>query len=219
MKPDILYSEFDRQLDNLLQIGYPKTAGFTKKEFTNLVKPLRKKIKSSTFSIDIEKGTLPFVIVVSSKLVSTDFSMTHTSKDGKNGIVKLYPHKSTDFQPIKEVTIPQNEVYLILDIDRGRGNINLPPSEALKLIRKKNRSPLTIDEGVAIITYYPDFLFKNNCFSLLASRHSGDKRVPAIWINSNKQPNLGWCWEGNPHTWLGSASCFDRVVYTTTPVG
>ncbi|MGQ0669203.1 MAG: DUF5701 family protein [Actinomycetota bacterium] len=20
-------------------------------------------------------------------------------------------------------------------------------------------------------------------------------------------PRLGWCWAGNPHTWLGSASC------------
>lgn len=51
-----------------------------------------------------------------------------------------------------------------------------------------------------------EFLMKNNCFSLLASRHPGDKRVPAIWINAQKQPNLGWCRVGNPHTWHGSAS-------------
>jgi len=43
-----------------------------------------------------------------------------------------------------------------------------------------------IDEGVAIISQFPEFLIKNNCFSLLASRHHGDQRVPAIWINSRK---------------------------------
>ncbi|MEI2690845.1 MAG: DUF5701 family protein [Anaerolineae bacterium] len=44
---------------------------------------------------------------------------------------------------------------------------------------------------------------------LLASR-CGDKRVPAFWLSQNR-PKLGWCWAGNPHTWLGSASCAERV--------
>jgi hypothetical protein len=101
--------------------------------------------------------------------------------------------------------------YLLVNIDRGKENINLAPNQALPLLQKASRSPLTIDEGVAIVTHYPDFLRKNNCFSLLASRHSGDQRVPALWINSQKSPNLGWCWNGNPHTWLGSASCTTRL--------
>jgi hypothetical protein len=40
----------------------------------------------------------------------------------------------------------------------------------------------------------------------------GNQTVPAIWINSEKHPNLGWCWDRNPHTWLGSASCIGRVA-------
>ncbi|WP_407937642.1 DUF5701 family protein [Mycobacteroides franklinii] len=36
-------------------------------------------------------------------------------------------------------------------------------------------------------------------------------RVPAIWI-SDGRPKLGWCWDRNPHTWLGMASCRGRVV-------
>ncbi|WP_371413026.1 DUF5701 family protein [Thiomonas sp. X19] len=55
----------------------------------------------------------------------------------------------------------------------------------------------------------PDFLQPNHCFSMLASR-CGDKRVPALWL-SESRPKLGWCWAGNPHTWLGSASCANRV--------
>lgn len=102
-------------------------------------------------------------------------------------------------------------LYLLVDIDRGKESINLPPSEAMKIIVGHKRSPLTIDEGIAIVTQYPEFLMENNCFSLLASRIPGNKQVPAIWINGEKRPNLGWCWDGNPHTWLGSASCRYRI--------
>jgi hypothetical protein len=132
-------------------------------------------------------------------------------REGKSGLTKMYPREPGDFKPIDSVRIPNDMAYLLVDIDRGRETVNVIPNQALRMIEKKKRSPLTIDEGVAIVTHYPDFLVKNNCFSLLASRHSGDKRVPAIWINSAKRSNLGWCWAGNPHSWLGSASCGSRV--------
>ncbi|MGL4609836.1 MAG: DUF5701 family protein [Trueperaceae bacterium] len=73
------------------------------------------------------------------------------------------------------------------------------------MILRANRSPLTIKEGIAVLTHYPEFLQNNNCFSLFASRTT-DQRVHALWI-SEKQPKLGWCWDRNPHTWLGSVSC------------
>ncbi len=211
MKQDILHLEFKRQLDNLLDNGYPEAANLSREKFKAIVEPLIMKVDSATYDIDYEKGTLPFVIVVSNKFVSTEFAMTHASKDGKDGIIKLYPHEPRNFSPIKDVPIPKQNVYMCLNIDRGKLNINLPPNEAFDLIAKDSRFPLTIDEGVAIITHYPKFLMKNNCFSLLASRCKGNKRVPAIWLNSKKQPNLGWCWDGNPHTWLGSASCSQRL--------
>lgn len=143
-------------------------------------------------------------------LYSGEECFSSFKREGKQGITKLYPHEPQDFDTIKSIILPEAEVYLLVDIDRGKENINLPPSEAMNGIISKNRSPLTIDEGIALVTQYPDFLIKNNCFSLLASRHEGDQRVPAIWINAKKEPNLGWCWDGNPHTWLGSASCASR---------
>ncbi len=79
----------------------------------------------------------------------------------------------------------------------------------MEIIKKQNRSPLTIDEGIAVITHYPDILRKNNGFSLLGSR-CGNRRVTALWM-SKHQPKLGWCWAGNPHTWLGWANCSGRV--------
>jgi hypothetical protein len=52
-------------------------------------------------------------------------------------------------------------------------------------------------------------LEKNSCFTLAGSRRH-DRRVPAMWI-SERAPKLGWCWDGNPHTWLGVASAAGRL--------
>jgi hypothetical protein len=137
--------------------------------------------------------------------------MNLIEREGINGVTKLKPLVAADFAVIDGMEMPASKVYLLVDIDRGRESLNLAPEESLGLIKKANRLPLTIDEGVAIVTVYPEFLMRNNCFSLLGSRHAGDKRVPAIWLNGKNEPNLGWCWNGNPHTWLGSASGKMRI--------
>jgi len=204
--------EFDRQVATLIDKGYSQFAQLSEDDFKSELESLREKLpESNGAEIDLEKGTLPFVLVVKSSLVSSDQAMGIVEKDGKQGITKLFPHEPTDFNTIAEVEIPASSMYLLIDIDRGKENINLPPNKAMDLIKESGRSPLTIDEGIAIVTHYPEYLIQNNCFSLLASRHTGDQRVPAIWINGQKQPNLGWCWDGNPHTWLGSASCKIRI--------
>lgn len=211
-----VHQEFDRQVVTLFEKGYANLAHISDDSFKNELESLREKVPLSRGGeVNVENGVLSFVIVVKSVLVPSDVMMALVEKDDKKGITKLFPHDPTDFEPIAEVEIPSSNVYLLIDIDRGKENRNVPPNTAKEIINRANRSPLTIDEGIAIVTHYPEFLTKNNCFSLLASRHTGDQRVPAVWINGQKQPNLGWCWDGNPHSWLGSASCKKRIGVST----
>lgn len=204
---------FENQITALLLKKYPKAAGISDEKFLDLIKPLKKTVENLPVShIDLVAGHIPLVLVVKSTLVPTEQAMSRVEKNGKNGITKLFPSKPEDFVAINSVQIPDSPIYLIVNVDRGTSSLNMRPVDALKIIQNEQRSPLTIDEGIAIVTQYPEFLIKNHCFSLLASRNSHDKRVPAIWINGQKHPNLGWCWEGNPHTWLGSASCTQRLV-------
>lgn len=202
---------FDQQIKKLLSLDYPKLAKLSEKEFVDSLSSLKALIPHDLSALDLDSGKLPFVVVVKSDLVPTEKSMELINREGKHGITKLDPLAPNDFKTIEDIQIPESPFYLLVDIDRGKESLNVRPQDALISINSANRSPLTIDEGVAIVTQFPDFLKKNNCFSLLASRHSGDKRVPAIWINGQKSPNLGWCWDGNPHTWLGSASCKARI--------
>lgn len=208
-----LSQEFDRQVKNLYVKGYLQHSTISEAEFKQELEKLKEKLPQDIdLEVDLQHGILPFVVVVSHNVVRTAVAMTLIDKNNRQGIEKLFPHESSDFSPIADVTIPSANFYLLIDIDRGKANINLSPNKAMEIIKAAGRSPLTIDEGIAIVTQFPEFLIKNNCFSLLASRHQGDQRVPAIWINGQKQVNLGWCWDGNPHTWLGSASCKSRVT-------
>jgi hypothetical protein len=203
--------EFEKQIQALLHKGYPEHSGISEEAFLNKVRSLKNLIPEYTLheSIIPESGHIPFVIVISSKLVATEKALTEIEREGNKAVLSLTPAKPEDFVSIKTVNIPETEAYVLIDIDRGKDTLNITPEIALQQIVQQNRSPLTIDEGVAILTQYPDFLQKNNCFSLLASR-KGDQRVPAFWISEGR-PKLGWCWDRNPHTWLGSASCKTRV--------
>jgi hypothetical protein len=206
----ILEKEFDRQLETLLERNYPTLLGMTAKKFKKELEPLKSKLSEGPpGEVDLEQGRLPFVIVVQSDLLKAEELMSRLNFHGKAGSVSMYPRKPEDFKTIEQVTISDGMAYLLTDIDRGKAFLNVIPETALKAIRQENRSPLTINEGIAVLTHYPEFLIKNNCFSLLASRFT-DQRVPALWI-SEKRPKLGWCWDRNPHTWLGSASCGARV--------
>jgi len=201
-----LLNEFDTQVQTLLKRGYPAN-------IVQLVNPLRNIIIKSTFphEINFSEGKIPFVIVVKDTVVPANRMIQKVIKDSKKGVIALRPLTTQQFSTLSTVHIPTNDVYLLLDIDRGKQTRNVTPQDALNQIFALGRSPLTIEEGIALVTHYPEFLMKNNCFSLLASRTGTDKRVPALWINAKKEPNLGWCWDGNPHTWLGSASCASRI--------
>lgn len=124
------------------------------------------------------------------------------------GFVDMTPTAPEDYATIADVEIPDAAAYRLVGFDAGADLCGIPPEEALPRILGRGRSPLTIEEGIAVLTQHPDVLRTHNAFSLLGSRR-GDRRVPALWT-SKGQPRLGWCWAGAPHSWLGSASCAAR---------
>lgn len=205
MQHEALEMLFDRQITTIMERNYPEIAGMTHDAFLALVEPLRIKLSE----IQTANILLPFVIVVKSSLVSPEEAMAQVEVKGKKGKVDMNPVHPEDFRPIPSISIPESPVYLISNISTGKDTLNVTPNEALKIIEQENRTPLTIDEGVALMVHFPDVILTQNAFSMLASR-SADKKVPAMWI-SYGNPRLGWCWAGNPHTWLGSASAEKRI--------
>jgi len=194
--------EFDLQVKNLLNKGYPDLAGISQDDFVKELEPLKEKLSGLPQDSS-------FLIVVRESLIPTEKMMEAVEREGKKGFTVISPEDLAGFTPIPGVLLPEGNFYLILNVDTGEETLNVTPDAALITILGKSHSPLTIAEGVAVVTHKPGLLQKNHCFSLPGSR-CGDKRVAAIWI-SDSRPKLGWCWAGNPHTWLGSASCSKRI--------
>ncbi|MFS0558684.1 DUF5701 family protein [Brevibacillus sp. 179-C9.3 HS] len=203
-------AEFERQMTTLIQKGYPEMAGMTADEFTKNLAPLQSLAEALPIQEDDQQESLvPFVLVVKGDWFDGEKAMQAIERQKKAGFSVMDAEDISRFKPIEGIELPSGMAYLITEVDTGSETRNLAPNDAMPIILEQNRSPLTVEEGIAIVTHFPDLLKKNNGFSLLGSR-CGDRRVTALWISENK-PKLGWCWAGNPHTWLGSASCQTRL--------
>jgi hypothetical protein len=143
--------------------------------------------------------------------------------DDKEGFVVTDLTDLEDFEPITGIAIPDAPLYLVHDVDRGDDMRNRSPQESLPVIAERERTPLTIAEGISWLLQEPARLQANHCFMTIASRKRArrglDARTPAIWISGGTgrdgvarrgAPKVGWCWAGNRHTWLGMASASRR---------
>ncbi len=202
---------FDRQLEQLVTVGYAGLAGLTVDEFRSRVEPLR-----TVAPVESEAdftSTVPWVIVVTEQLINPErlvplLRLSNSDLPGvldrNHGADGLAPYR-----PLDSLDVPTNDAYILFGIERGEEFCNVRPEDALPIITGRGRTPLTIAEGIALVAQYPQALERNKCFMLSGSRRH-DRRVPAMWISA-KAPKLGWCWDGNPHTWLGTASAAGRI--------
>ncbi|WP_201295021.1 MULTISPECIES: DUF5701 family protein [unclassified Nocardiopsis] len=176
-------AEFDRQTNNLIELGYPGMGGLTPERFQTLAAPLRD-VAAQAGNTAYEPGTgrIPFVLVVTREVVPIERMMPRTALRGKAkpGFVdpSFEPGSLERFAAIEETGLTDQPVYLLSDIERGEEFCGAVPRDAMDTITARNRTPLTIEEGIAVITRFPEALVKNKCFSLGGSR-SGDRRATA----------------------------------------
>jgi hypothetical protein len=209
-------AEFDRQAGTLVALGYPALSGRTPEQFAELVAPLRAEAvaRAGTAAYDpATTGRVPFVLVVGRELAPIEATMPLITLHGGRlpGFVdrSFEPGSLERFVATEPSRPPgRNGVHLLFDVERGEEFCGVVPADAMATVAERGRTLLTIEEGIALLTAFPEILVKNKCFELGGSR-CGDRRVPALWI-SRRAPKLGWCWEGNPHTWLGMASAGAR---------
>jgi hypothetical protein len=210
-------TEFDRQIQTLLDLGYAAHMGKSESAFRELLEPLRAPVlkRASTMSEPTE-GHVPFVLVITRSLVPIEESVPLTTLAGKSakpGVIERFykPGELEQFVSIDSLELPDEEAYVVFDLDRGEEFCGVVPLDAMATVASRGRTGLTMEEGIALLTLFPETLAKNKCYSLSGTRlGTKDKRVPALWI-SRGAPKLGWCWEGNPHTWLGLASAGGRA--------
>jgi hypothetical protein len=208
-------TEFDRQVRAMLDADYPARTGHSTAELMAVVEPLRSKAHEVSVASSVRTPEhLPWAIVLTEQVVSVERLVAALRLPGgtRPGVVdRNYGEESpADYEPLPNLDVPSAPAYLLVDVDRGDEFRGVRPRDAVPTIAARGRTPLTIAEGVAFALLNPESLERNHCYMLAGSRRS-HKRVPALWI-ADRAPKLGWCWEGNHHTWLGVASAGARLA-------
>jgi hypothetical protein len=211
--------ELDRQREALIGAGVPELLGLPQRTLEAGVEALAPAVRAHARGGGSAPGDgVPFALVVSGgdardmaaaeqlvPLLHLETGSAPGVLDRNHGVEGLRPYR-----PIESVGPPPASVYALVGIERGDRYRGVAPEEALPQIRGRGRTPLTILEGIVLVLLHPSILQRNACFMLSGSRR-GDRRVPALWI-SGRAPKLGWCWDGNPHDWLGVASAAERIA-------
>lgn len=191
------------QLASMVALGLPGLAGTTDDAVRERAESL---LRSEAPCVSVpESDRLPALLVLPG--LDVERAMPLTRQGAKAGYVDMRPVSPAGFEPV--VDVPDTP-YLLLDVDAGRDTLGLSPRDAAAHIAAAGRSPLTLAEGITLLALHPGLLRERTCFQMLGSRRD-DKRIASLWVTKQGSPRLGWCYEGVPHTWLGSASCAARV--------
>jgi len=171
---------FDRQVEILLDKGYPKAAGMKKDQFLEYINPLRKQIQEID---EVKPGHIPFIIVIPERFVSISKQISLVKEKVGSHILHMGLYTSQNCSGIRTWNWP----YLILDVDDGREMLEpfLKESYARWKFKQRGRSGLTMLEGIALLTYYPEIL-ENYFLLLVGSSNAPVVRCfvpwPAPWI-------------------------------------
>ncbi len=207
-------AEFDRQTLNLTRLITSHVLNCDLEKFQRQTKALRSKIEAIAISSTNPTGNIPVVLVVKQRLFPFRDLMREIVAKKRNGYVEMTPRMPEDFIDTGSLNIPGGDVYALLDVDTGKDILNVSPCDSVQLIEKKGRTVLTMREGIYCALAIPEILTDANRFNSIqmpGSRIEGDLRVPSIWF-SKGAPRLGWCWWGNIHTWLATASVKSRIA-------
>ena len=214
--PDLLrpmtdpVAELDRQVAVHITLGAAALAGLSPEQLRDGVAPLRRMLPDvvgrASGATD-PTDHVPFALVLD---VDPNDAVPAMWRGSRPGVSVISRTEAAAYQGVEGLEVPDGPAYLLVDIDTGSEFCGVRPEDALVVVRGRGRTPLTMAEGIALATVRPDMLRPNRCFSLMGSR-DGSQRVPAIWI-SERRAKLGWCWDRNPHTWLGAASAAVRVA-------
>ena len=206
-------AEFDRQVDVLSHRIRNHMFIYDLSKLQQQTAGLRPKISELDAGKDVREGNIPVVIVFRMQVASYGNLLSQLHYKGREGYVEMTPKAPESFVDVDSLAMPEVDIYALWDVDTGGSMLNISPGDSIDMLESKGRTPLTMYEGVQCALAIPEILTDKQQFNAIqmpGSRIGGDQRVPSIWI-SKGAPRLGWCWFGNIHTWLATASCKSRV--------
>jgi hypothetical protein len=228
---DTLVEQFAKQVDIIIKGKFHIPTGLNESDFVNRhIMPLTQLLAENIKGTKIEKSHIPVLIVVPNAIVSLSYQLER-ARECITDIQLEHIITPEWFETAQGVSNP-DKPYLLLDVETGYAMKNTPPKKCVKIFNDEGRFALTVDEGIALISHFPEVLeshwidlpgsvlihkfvgqdvMKRGMLSSLPPAFAKATFVPTLNYIYYNYLRLYYIYEVTETPYSGSASCGNRL--------
>ena len=228
---DISIELFSQQINTIIERKFHVPTGLSESDFIDRhIMPLKQLLAKNIKDIKIEKSHIPILIVVPHTIVPLSYQLERT-RESINDIQLEHIIQPEWFENAKGVSTP-DKPYLLVDVESGYAMKNITPKKCVQSFSEEGRFALTVDEGIALISHFPEVLeshwidlpgsvlihkfvgedvMKRGMLSSLPPAFAKATFVPTLNYLYYNYLRLYYIYEGTETPYSGSASCANRL--------
>jgi hypothetical protein len=227
----ILEELFAKQVKTILERKFHAPTGLSESDFINRrIMPLERLLAKNVKDTEIEESHIPILIVIPNAVVPLSYQLERI-RESINDLELEHIIKPEWFENAKGVTTP-DKPYLLVDVENGHAMKNTTPKRCVDTFNDEGRFALTVDEGIALISHFPEVLeshwvdlpgsvlihkfvgeevMKRGMLSSLPPAFAQATFVPTINFKYYNYLRLYYIYEVTETPYSGSASCRQRL--------
>ena len=154
---DILIQLFSQQMKTIMERKFHVPTGLSESDFINRhIMPLKQLLVKNDKDTKIEESRIPILVVVPHTIVPLSYQLERI-RESINDIQLEHVIKPEWFENVQGVSTP-DKPYLLVDVETGYAMKNITPKKCVQSFRDAGRFALTLDEGIALISHFPEVL-------------------------------------------------------------
>jgi hypothetical protein len=228
---DILREIFAQQINTIIERKFHIPTGLSDNDFINrFIMPLKQLLVKNDKDTKIEESRIPILVVVPHTIVPLSYQLERI-RESINDIQLEHIIKPEWFENAQGVSTP-DKPYLLVDVETGYAMKNITPKKCVQSFRDAGRFALTLDEGIALISHFPEVLeshwvdlpgsvlihkfvgedvMKRGMLSSLPPAFAKATFVPTLNYLYYNYLRLYYIYEVTETPYSGSASCANRL--------
>ena len=228
---DTLIELFSQQINTIIERKFHIPTGLSESDFINRhIMPLNQLLVNNDKDTKIEESYIPILVVVPNTIVPLSYQLERI-RESINDIQLEHLIKPEWFENAKGVSTP-DKPYLLLAVETGYAMKNTTPKKCVQSFSDEGRFALTVDEGIALISHFPEVLeshwvdlpgsvlihkfvgedvMKRGMLSSLPPAFAKATFVPTLNYIYYNYLRLYYIYEVTETPYSGSASCASRL--------
>jgi len=228
---DIFVELLAKQVNTIIERKYHIPTGLSESDFVNRhIMPLKQLLVENDKDTKIDESRIPILVVVPNTIVPLSYQLERI-RESINDIQLEHIIKPEWFENAQGVSTP-DKPYLLIDVETGYTMKNTTPKKCVEIFNDQKRFALTVDEGIALISHFPEVLkshwvdlpgsilihkfvgenvMKRGMLSSLPPAFAKATFVPTLNYIHYNYLRLYYIYEVTETPYSGSASCANRL--------